>query len=75
MTVEVTAIEQPANICDRYLFLQPEINQLTGEKLETFKRDVIKQAHESKLVQTEQLRQLTEVLNYPTNRQAPEGMY
>ncbi|OUL18673.1 CRISPR-associated protein [Nostoc sp. T09] len=75
MTVEVTAIEQPTNICDRYLSFQPEANQLTGEELAIFKRDAIKQAHETKLVQPEQLRQLSEVLKYPTNRQAPEGMY
>ncbi|OUL36095.1 hypothetical protein [Nostoc sp. 106C] len=65
----------PANICDRYLSLQPESNQLTGAKLEKFKQNAIKQAHETKLVQPEQLQQLTEILKYPTNRQAPEGMY
>ncbi|BAY07496.1 RAMP superfamily CRISPR-associated protein [Calothrix sp. NIES-2098] len=75
MTVDVTAIEQPTNMCDRYLSFQPETNQLTGEKLENFKRNAIKKAHETKLVQPEQLQQLTEILKYPTNRQAPEGMY
>lgn len=74
MTVEVTMLEQPANLRDRYLSYQSEPNQLTGNQLQSVMQRAIQQAHQQ-LVQSQQLQELTTVLRYPTHREPPEGMY
>ncbi|MGI0485031.1 RAMP superfamily CRISPR-associated protein [Pantanalinema rosaneae CENA516] len=75
MTVEVTAIEQAQNLRDRYTrYTPPDSNQLTGEKLQQFMQQAIQAAHKN-LILEPQLQQLAEVLKFPTDRTAPEGMY
>jgi hypothetical protein len=74
MTVEVTALEQPANLRDRYLSYNCEPNQLTGNQLQQMMQKAIQDAHRE-LVQSQQLQELAAVLKYPTDREPPEGMY
>ncbi|HEY9804245.1 MAG TPA: RAMP superfamily CRISPR-associated protein [Leptolyngbyaceae cyanobacterium] len=75
MTVNIDRIEQPQNLKQRYSSYQvSETDELTGEKLAQFKQKNIQAAH-SRLVQKQQLEELTKVLRYPTDREPPSGMY
>jgi hypothetical protein len=78
MTVEVTqarVLEKFEDIKKRYCQYTPtNDNLLTGQALQTFIQKQIKAAH-SQLIQSEQLQQLAQVLQYPTDREPPEGMY
>lgn len=75
MTVEVTAIDQAQNLRDRYTsYTPPDSSQLTGEKLHQFMQQAMQAAHKD-LIQAPQLQQLAEVLKFPTDRTAPEGVY
>lgn len=75
MSVEVTAINQSQNLRDRYSsYTLPESSRLTGTKLQPFMQQAIQAAHKN-LIQEPQLQQLAEVLKFPTDRTAPEGMY
>ncbi|HBB30403.1 MAG TPA: CRISPR-associated protein [Cyanobacteria bacterium UBA8803] len=74
MTVDVTMIEQPANLRDRYLSYQSQPDQLTGNQLQQVMQRAIQEAHRQ-LVQSPQLQELAAVLKYPTDREPPEGMY
>lgn len=74
--VEVGEIDVTQNVRDRYTnYIPPEANQLTGKAIKTFITDVTKAAKTSKLIEAPQLEALAEVLAWPTNRTAPEGMY
>jgi hypothetical protein len=75
MTVNIDAIEQPQSLKQRYSSYQlSETDELTTEKLVQFKQKNIQAAH-SRLVQKQQLEELTKVLRYPTDREPPSGMY
>ncbi|VXD17619.1 conserved hypothetical protein [Planktothrix serta PCC 8927] len=74
MTVEVTEIEHSENVKNRYLsYTLSEDNTLTGDKLKQFIQKNVNAA--KTLVQADQLKQLKAILEYPTKRTAPEGMY
>lgn len=76
MTVEVKEIEHSENVKNRYLsYTLSEDNKLTGEKLKQFIQKNVSAAHNQKLVQAEQLTEIKAILEYPTTRTAPEGMY
>lgn len=76
MTVKVTKIDHPASLRDRYSSYDAAENDLyTNDRLTQEIERLITIAHGAKLIQQPQLNQLKEVLNYPTNRIAPSGMY
>ncbi|GET41927.1 RAMP superfamily CRISPR-associated protein [Microseira wollei] len=74
MTVEITLLEQPANLRDRYLSYESKPTQLAGNQLQQMMQKAIAEAHRQ-LVQSQQLQELAAVLKYPTDREPPEGMY
>lgn len=75
MTATITEIERAQNLRDRYTDYQaPDTDNLTGDALKKFMATAIASAH-TQLVLPEQLQQLSEVLRWPTSRQAPGGMY
>lgn len=74
MTVEITLLEQPANLRDRYLSYESKPTQLAGNQLQQMVQKAIAEAHRQ-LVQSQQLQELADVLKYPTDREPPEGMY
>lgn len=87
MTVDILDIElwsqdknnllnSTRNIRDRYLsYSLPESNSLTGDALNQFMDQAMQAAKNTQLVQQQQLQEIAEVLKYPTERTAPEGMY
>lgn len=75
MTVEIEALEKPQSLKERYTsYTVPESHHLTGNGLKTFVEEVLKAAHKS-LIEKPQLEALAEILKWPTDRTAPEGMY
>lgn len=75
MTVELEAIEKPQSLKERYIrYAIPESNRLTGNPLKTFVSEATQAAHKG-LVERPQLEALAEILKWPTDRTAPEGMY
>lgn len=75
MTIKITQIEQASNLKERYSkYISSESDRLTGNKLQEFMQKQIKVALSS-LVQAPQLKQIADVLSYPTERQPPSGMY
>jgi hypothetical protein len=49
-------------------------NSLGNQFLQDFIQQAIQNAHEE-LIQQKQLKQLADVLKFPTDREAPSGMY
>ena len=75
MTVSVEALEQPQSLEQRYSrYSLPESNHITGKALATVIEKAITSAHKS-LVEKPQLEALANILSWPTDRTAPEGMY
>ncbi|EKQ67357.1 putative RAMP superfamily protein probably involved in DNA repair [Leptolyngbyaceae cyanobacterium JSC-12] len=76
MTVEIEALEKPQRLKEeRYTqYAIPESNRLTGNSLKAFVEEAIQAAHRG-LVEKPQLEALAEILKWPTDRTAPEGMY
>lgn len=78
MTVEVTGarvLQNQGDLRDRYSsYKPPESDIMNGTQLQQFMQKNIVVAHSS-LVQATQLQQLAEVLQYPTDREPPTGMY
>jgi hypothetical protein len=75
MNVKLTAIAKPQSIADRYTDYNSETPLLTDEALEKLVKNAIATARQEKLVELLQLQQLHRILTYPTDRQAPSGMY
>lgn len=76
MTVVVTAIEQSLDVRDRYRQYDLDGNaRLTGVELGEFIQQYIQVACGSTLLQQPQLTELAGVLNYPSERLPPSGMY
>jgi RAMP superfamily len=76
MTVAVSAIEQTMDVIDRYR--QYDLGQetlLTGAEVQKFMQRQIQAAYGSDLLQKPQLTELAQVLNYPSDRLPPAGMY
>ncbi len=78
MTVTVEAIDKVEGsqaLRDRYTrYTLEDSNHLTGEPLKQFMQQIIQTAHQD-LIQEPQLKQLAEVLKFPTDREPPSGMY
>ncbi|WP_448564801.1 RAMP superfamily CRISPR-associated protein [Trichothermofontia sp.] len=77
MTVTVEALNPISGqeLRDRYrAYTVANGTTLTGQPLQTFMDQAIQTAHRE-LIQTPQLQQLAEVLRFPTDRTAPQGMY
>jgi hypothetical protein len=75
MTVDIEALEKPQSLKERYTcYTIPESNRLTGNSLKSFVEEAIQVAHRG-LVEQPQLEALAEILKWPTDRTAPEGMY
>jgi len=75
MTVDIEALEKPQSLKERYTrYVIPESNRLTGNSLKSFVEEAIQAAHRG-LVEKTQLEALAEILKWPTDRTAPEGMY
>ena len=74
--IEVSEAEVTQDVRDRYAeYAVPEAAKLTGEALATFIKETVKAAHSEKLVEADQLSELSQVLQWPTTREAPTGMY
>lgn len=74
--VQVVGGEVMQDVGSRYTqYAVPEATQLTGKPLNEFVQQAVKAAHSNKLVESDQLAQLSEVLQWPTVREAPRGMY
>lgn len=74
MTVTVDRIEQTENLGDRYTSYEASPDELEGEALAKVIAEMSGEAHK-RLIEAPQLRQLVDVLRYPTDRDAPSGMY
>lgn len=75
MTVEIEALEKPESLKERYTqYTIPDSNSLTGNALTTFMNEAIQTAHRG-LIEQPQLEALADILKWPTDRTAPEGMY
>lgn len=75
MTVKITQIQRPELIGDRYSNYNTKTPDLTDSELQSFIKQAIAAAHQQKLIELPQLKQLQKILAYPTNREAPAGMY
>jgi len=76
MTITVTSIDQAQNLHDRYRhYAVPVSTQLTKEMLTAFIQACVTTAHKSKLVEEPQLQHLSQILKFPTDRQAPTEPY
>ncbi len=74
--VSVPSLEVTQNVRDRYTsYDPPESETLTGESVTQFIQQVTHVAKTSQLVELPQLEELAEILRWPTDRTAPEGMY
>jgi hypothetical protein len=75
MLVDVTEVERSSNLRDRYLNYEPPASdRLSGDELQSFINKTTQIARQQ-LVQERQLQELAEVLKFPANRTAPEGVY
>ncbi|HEY9873495.1 MAG TPA: RAMP superfamily CRISPR-associated protein [Candidatus Obscuribacterales bacterium] len=72
---EIKLIKSKQEWRDRYSAYGSKPDTLTGNSLKEFITGVIQVAHREKLVQDQQLQELKRVLQWPTDRQPPEGMY
>jgi CRISPR/Cas system CSM-associated protein Csm3 (group 7 of RAMP superfamily) len=74
--VAVSHLRVTQDVRDRYAsYTPPTTEALSGEAISSFVQQVTQTAKTSKLVEMPQLQALAEVLQWPTDRTAPEGMY
>ncbi|MGI8934296.1 MAG: hypothetical protein ACR2FS_09505, partial [Phormidesmis sp.] len=74
--IVVTEAEVTQDVRDRYAhYTVPEAARLTGDSLATFVQEGVQAAHREPLVEPDQLAQLSQILQWPTTREAPTGMY
>ncbi|NJN32570.1 MAG: CRISPR-associated protein [Synechococcales cyanobacterium RM1_1_8] len=74
MTVTVASLNLMGSNFDRYRSYAAEPEQYSGEQLITQIQPWLAAAHRE-LIESAQLADLAEVLKYPTDREAPAGMY
>lgn len=75
MLIEVTEVERSSNLRDRYLNYEPPASdRLSGDELQSFINKTTQTARQQ-LVLERQLQELAEILKWPANRTAPEGVY
>lgn len=73
--LEITALERAENPRDRYLKYEDEPSLLTGNDLDKFIEQKTKVVRQGNLVELPQLKQLAEILQWPTQNEPPEGSY
>jgi CRISPR/Cas system CSM-associated protein Csm3 (group 7 of RAMP superfamily) len=77
MTVKITEadiVQNQADLCDRYTsFTLPSNQYLTCEPLQTFIKQQVQHAHNTKIIEKPQLEKISEILRFPSNRQAYES--
>lgn len=76
IVVNITQIDYPNQIKDRYLSYDlTDSETLSDSEKSAFIQQAIQASKDENLVQTPQLKELYNVLQYPTTRKPPEGMY
>ena len=76
MTVEITEINCPQKLNERYLNYDVSTSEiLEGELLQKFINNAIRSANQNSIIRRQQLEEIKNILKYPTDRQPPEGMY
>jgi hypothetical protein len=75
LEVKVTQLTIPSSLQNRYSHYEDQSKILTDKELTNFINAAIATSHKNKLVQVQQLQQLQAILEYPTTRSAPDGMY
>ena len=74
--VSIPRLEVTQDVRDRYTsYIPPVAETLTGEDATQFIKDKTQAAKNDKLVEMPQLEALAEILKWPTDWTAPEGMY
>ena len=74
--VEVSRMEITQNVRDRYRQYEvPESAMVQGQPLKALMQKAIQAAHREKLIEEPQLKELSQILQWPTSREAPTGMY
>jgi hypothetical protein len=74
--VSVPTLEVTQNVRDRYAsYDSPKSETLMGGAVTLFIQQVTQAAKVSQLVELPQLEELAEILRWPTDRIAQEGMY
>jgi hypothetical protein len=74
--VSIPTIEVTQDVRNRYAsYTPPTTETLTGEDIAQFIQDKTQSAKNSKLVEMPQLEALAQILKWPTDWTAPEGMY
>ena len=74
VTTEIIELEHYQNIQERYKKYDTSSAILSGQELQNIVERLIQEAHK-KLIEAPQMKELKNILNYPTNRKPPEGMY
>lgn len=74
VTTEITKLEHYQNIQERYKKYDTSSDLLSGQESQNIVERFIQEAHK-KLIEAPQMKELKNILNYPTNRKPPEGMY
>lgn len=67
--VQITEIEQPQSMSDRYRSYDAESPAITGDALKQLIETSLTEAHRQHLVDSQQLQQISEILSYPSQRQ------
>ncbi|MEM7554865.1 MAG: RAMP superfamily CRISPR-associated protein [Cyanobacteria bacterium P01_A01_bin.84] len=74
VTTEVTKLENYQNIRDRYTKYDTSADTVSGEQLKELMGKLINTAHQN-LIEAPQMKELKNILKYPTTTKPPEGMY
>lgn len=74
VTIEITELEYYQNIRARYTKYNTESDLISGQELQNSIQKFILTAHQ-KLIEAPQMKELTNILKYPTTKNPPEGMY
>ncbi|MEC4985356.1 MAG: RAMP superfamily CRISPR-associated protein [Oscillatoria sp. PMC 1068.18] len=74
MTTKVTELAKYEAMKSRYLTYNSSDEPMMGQDLDKYMQEAIKAAHEN-LIHAQQLQEVKEILKYPTNREAPKGLY
>jgi hypothetical protein len=67
--VQITEIEQPESMGDRYRSYDAESPGITGDALTQLIETSLAEAHRQHLIDSQQLQQISEILSYPSQRQ------
>ena len=74
VTTEITELEHCQNIRDRYTKYDTDSDIVSGQELQNLIDKLIKTAHQQ-LIEAPQMKELKNILKYPTTAKPPKGMY